>query len=507
MTRALSSGVPGGRAGKNSFFGVKCPVMGRIIPLAALVCALGCGPRPAPVTTARIPADVIAARLAEADRLASRGCYLCLKEAAAAYAALLAETHDAAAVAKALENNLMLALREIELRMPDSGAREAARQLQDQAASDYAPYFAALDTLRGAEPTILVRGEPYLLKKAYAERLNALAELEKEAKASPMKAYFFIAAALSLRDFKELKATVDDVLAAHPLDLSLKYRMLAFQPTYSGEAARALIGQETGFGEVHFLIAQRAVLNGNLAAAHRDLTRARELLPDSVSVLFALANVTFSYARYADALVLFERVLSSPAGEGFVSPAKLGRAKSLSYLKRHDEAIALLIDLLQNDPSNSPGEKYYWRAWNRLQTGQAQLAFDDATAGLNAMRNDAIYRLAGMASFSLNRLAESRGFFEEALKMNRADCDSERYIGLIDAASRNWTPASGRFSTAAACYEAVITRMQGELAEYEKDITGLSNGLITAKRLEIREAQALRDQSILNAASAARNAR
>ncbi len=197
-----------------------------------------------------------------------------------------------------------------------------------------------------------------------------------------------------------------------------------------------------------------------MPSAYRELTRARELLPDSVSIALALANVTFSYARYADALALFDRILASPAVAGFEPQARLGRAKSLSYLKRHDEAIAQLIDLLQNDPSNSPGEKYYWRAWNQLQLGRAQLAYDDATAGLNAMRNDAIYRLAGMASFSLNLLGESRNFFEEALKMNRADCDSQRYLGLLDSAERSWKPASGRFTVAASCYEAVIAQMQ-----------------------------------------------
>jgi tetratricopeptide (TPR) repeat protein len=477
-----------------------------ILVLALAIC-IACTSRPAPVVAPRIAPEVLAARLAEADRLASRGCYLCLKEAAAAYAAILAETDDRAAVAKALENNLMLSLREIELRIPDSGAREAARQLQDQAASDYAPYFAAIETIRSAEPAILVRGQPFLIKQAYDERLKALAELEKEAPASAMKAYFFIAQALSLRDFKELKPTLDAVLAAHPDDLSLKYRMLAFQPTYSPEAARDLIGQETGFSEVHLLMGQRALLNGNLAGAFRELTRARQLLPDSVAINFALANTTFSYARYADALALYDGILASPAVMGLEAQVKLGRAKSLSYLKRHDEAIALLIDLLQNDPSNNPGEKYYWRAWNHLQLGQAQLAYDDATTGLNAMRNDAIYRLAGMASFSLGRLDESRTFFEEALHMNRADCDSERYLGLLDSAERSWKGASNRFSVAASCYEAVIARMRSELAELEKDITGLSNGLIAAKRIEIREAEALRDQSILNASAAARNAK
>ena len=98
---------------------------------------LACAPRPVPVAVPRLAPGVLAARLAEADRLASRGCYLCLKEAAAAYAALLGETDDATAAIRALENNLMLAAREIELRIPDSGALEAARQLQDHVGANY----------------------------------------------------------------------------------------------------------------------------------------------------------------------------------------------------------------------------------------------------------------------------------------------------------------------------------------------------------------------------------
>jgi tetratricopeptide (TPR) repeat protein len=478
----------------------------RLAFLLLLTAELACAPRPVAVATVpRLAPDVLAARLAEADVLASRGCYLCLKEAAASYSAILAETDDRTAVAKALENNLMLAIREIELRMPDSGAREAAQQLQDQSASDYSPYFAALESLRPAEPVILVRGEPFLAKEAYDERLKALARLEKQAPASAMKAYFFIAEAITLRDFKELKPTVDVILALHPLDLSLKYRMLAFQPTYSGEAARALIGQETGFGEVHLLLGQRAFLSGDLPGAFRDLTRARQLLPDSASIALALANVTFSYARYADALALFDRALASPSATGLEPQAKLGRARSLSYLKRHDEAIALLIDLLQNDSRNSPGDKYYWRAWNQLQLGRSQLAYDDAMAGLNAMRNNAIYQLAGIAAFGVNRRDESRKYFEEALKLNGTDCDSERYLGLLDSAEQTWTSALMHFDAAAKCYEGVIVRMREELAGHEKDITGLSNSLIAGKRVEIREAQALRDQSILNAAAATRN--
>jgi hypothetical protein len=475
----------------------------RIIAWLVAVVSVACAPRPIPVTAPRIAPEVLAARLVQADRLAARGCYLCLKEAAAAYASLLTESDDGRVIVRALENNLMLAMREIELRIPDSGARESAEQLQARVPASYAAYFAALDLQ--ANP-LAVGGAPVQTFRAqYEERLKFAAGLEKDAAATVMNTYFFIAHAIQLREFKELKYILPGLLEAHPDDLSLKYQMLAYQPMYSADGARNLIGQETGFGEVHLLIGQRAVLSGDIAAAYRELTRARELLPDSVSVALALANATFSYARYADALALFDRILASPASHGVEMQVRLGRAKSLSYLKRHDEAIAQLIELLQNDLSTNPGEKYYWRAWNQLQLGRAQLAYDDAIAGLNAMRNDAIYRLAGMASFSLNRLGESRDFFEHALEMNRADCDSQRYLGLLDSAERSWQPASGRFTLAASCYEDVITQMQKQLAEYERDITGLSNGLIAAKRLEIREAGALRDQSILNAAAAARN--
>ena len=325
----------------------------RVVIAVVLALAFGCAPRPVPVATPRLAPEVLAARLSEADRLASRGCYLCLKEAAAAYASLLADADDPGVARKALENNLMLVAREIELRIPDSGARDAAEQLRVKIPLAYDPYFAALEMQ--ANPLIAggVTLQEYRAQRE--ERLKFVAGLEADAPASAMKAYFFIAAVLPLRDFRELKPTVDAVLAVHPDDLSLKYRMLAFQPTYSGDAARDLIGQETGFGEVHLLMGQRAFLNGDRPGAFRELTRARELLPDSVSVMFALANVTFAYARYADALALYDRILASPAATGLEPQVQLGRAKSLSYLQRHDEAIAMLDRAAAERPEQHSG--------------------------------------------------------------------------------------------------------------------------------------------------------
>ena len=98
------------------------------------------------------------------------------------------ETDDATAIVKALENNLMLAIREIELVLPDSGAREAAQQLQARVAASYSTYFAVLDALRPADAGILVRGEPLLLKEERDRRVTLAADIETAAAASPMKA-------------------------------------------------------------------------------------------------------------------------------------------------------------------------------------------------------------------------------------------------------------------------------------------------------------------------------
>lgn len=473
----------------------------RGVPALALVCSLACATtRPGlPAATERVSPAVLAARLAEADALAARGCYLCLREAAAAYEPLLEASNEPAVVRKALENYLMLALREIELRMPGSGAREAAQALQPRVPQSYAAYFTALDSLGVSNTAGGITSQE--LRQQREDRTKLAVELEQEWPASAMKAYFYLSAALNAGMVKELKPQVDAILSTHADDLSPKYRMQAFLPTFSEEASRALIGQETGFGEVHFLLGQRAVLDARLGDAHRELTRARELLPDSAWISIVLANVTMAYARYAEALGLFERVLAAGPDE----TAQLGRAKALSYLGRHRHAILILDDLL-TDLRNNPGEKYYWRAWNHLRLARAQPAYEDATAALKAMRNSEVYRLAGVASYSLSRLIESRAYFESALEMNRADCDAQRYLGQIDSTEDNWKPALARFSNAVTCYDQALGRMAAELAEHEKDISGLSNALIIGLRNEIKEAQALRTVSANNASVASRNA-
>ena len=309
-----------------------------------------------------------------------------------------------------------------------------------------------------------------------------------------MRAYFYLAAAVSTIMLAELEPAVEALLAAHPQNLSLRYRVQAITPLFSPEASRAILEEEASFGEVHVLLGGRAIQEGNLAEAHRQLTRAHELLPRSASAAMMLAGVAMSYARYPEALALYEQVLMDWPDD----VARLAKAKALSYMTPHVEAVAILDELL-TDLRTNPGEKFYWRAWNRLHLGQTQAAYDDAMAALNAMRNNEVYRLAGMASLGLNRLTEGRAHFDDALEMNSADCDSHRYLGQIDVAERTLKSAFERYSTAVACYDQVLARLAADLAKHQNDTSGLSEGLIAGVRAEIKEAQDLRAASARSA--------
>jgi tetratricopeptide (TPR) repeat protein len=282
----------------------------------------------------------------------------------------------------------------------------------------------------------------------------------------------------------------------------LRYSVLNFpQPIVTGVSDQ-MLAVEPRFAELHLWRGQRALLGGNLAIARREFLAARELLPASLMVTSGLAPVEFAYSHYTAALGLYEEILARMPDP----QAQLGKAEALSYLLRHQQAIAELDDLLK-DSSRRPGDKYYWRAWNKLQLSDFQPAYEDATAALKFMNGPDPFRLAGITTFSIQRLPEARGYFESALKMFAADCDSIQYLGQLDAAEHKWPAAASRFSAAADCFEKSIARKSEEIAKKEAENSGgLLDDQIAGLRSEIESQKALQAQSVKNAAVAARNA-
>jgi tetratricopeptide (TPR) repeat protein len=459
-----------------------------------------CAKNPPTIESILTPPAVIQARLDEADTLAARGCYVCLEDAAEAYSKIAQISNYPVVLKKTLENDLMLAIREIELRLPDSGARQNAFMLRQHVPKSYETYFAVLDLMDaplGARTTTVAD-----LEKERAARGALLTRLEGEWPATPVAAYFYLAFGIRSAYFRDLETDISRVVDAHPQALSLKYQMAAYPPLFDARIAAELLAAEARFAEVRLITGQRAMFGGDLVTARRELVAAHETLPESLAVKSALGTVEFAYARYPQALVLFDEILAA----GPDANVQLARAETLSYLKRHREAIAVLDELLK-DVQRNPGEKYYWRAWNRLQLAELQPAYDDAAAALRFMSGVAAFRLAGIAAFNLERLQEARGYFDSALKISSADCDSIQYLGQIDSAERKWAPALSRFSEAAGCFQQSMVRLTAELATKEsQNAEGLLAGQIAGLKSDIEAQSLLQAQSSLNAGVVARNA-
>ncbi len=456
----------------------------------------------APAVTPGPSPEFIQARLDEADALTERGCYLCLRDAAEIFTQLM--TFPGARLdvyRKALDNDLMIATREIELRLPDSGARERANHLRQDFDDSYDPLFGALEFL-ATSPERLPDGRDFVFGPGRQWREDVLRALEPLWSSNVAAAYLYLAVGRGSSYFVDRKIDPERIAEAHPEDISLKYALLAMYPQpFTGNLLDKLLADEPRFAEIYFVRGQRSLTGGGLAGARRNLMAAREILPASLSVLSLLAPVEFSYARYGAALAIYEEILA----RGPDSLAHLGKAEALSYLKRHQLAIVELDELL-NDPSRQPGDKYYWRGWNKLQLGDLQPAYEDATAALRFMRGADAFRLAGIAAFGLSRLPEARGYFESALRMKADDCDSLQYIGQLDGVEKNWPEATAGFKKAAACFEQSIVRMSADLEKKKTENTGgLLDEQIAAVESDLQSRRLLLEQSVRNVEIASRN--
>ena len=456
---------------------------------AAFAVACVTAPAAPAVITPRLSPAASQAKLVEADELAARGCYICLLEAAKDYA-LLAEvgafTDASGLLKKTLENDLMLALREIELRIPDSGARARALGLRGHV-TGYDTHFALLTDL----------------PRDRAARLELISRLQPQTAVSAVTAYYLLDFGFKSTYWTpaELKTEPQKIAAMHPANAALKYRLISYQPTFDRAMADEILSLEPRFAEVRLVTGTRELYGANLLGARRAFLAAYETLPQSLTIKTAMATIEFAFARYAQALALLDELLAAEPDASL----QLTRAQTLSYLKRHHEAIAELNGLLK-DVRNNPGVKYYWRAWNELQLAELPPAYEDATTALKFMIGVDAQRLAGIASFNLERLVEARGYFEEALKLSAEDCDSLQYLGQLDAAEKKWPAAATRFTSAAACFEGAIEKGSAELAKKEAaNADGLLDGQIAGVKEDIAGQRVLQAQSVQNAAVAARN--
>ena len=463
---------------------------------------------------ARGPSPQLRMELAKAETLLRDGCFRCLEDALVIYERASGMPNAPAAAKRGgFYTAVLLAARAKELGLPVSEPLHAARawaakQPPPTAAGEVLPPHAYLDAL------VLFEGETSGLNPEERERINrerraawpTLDGLLPPARlrltpvlGTDMVAQY-LALAIDCEDARARKAVdYDTILARYPHPL-MRFRVaLCGMPQGRPHMLREL---DARWVDTLFLEG-RAEMSRFPAP---DVGRAAELFeaahaafPASTAMTLALGNARNALEEFATALALFDSVLERQATH---REALLGRLLSLSYMRRHYDAIrtaSRMIDL----GTYHMGDAYYWRAWNRYQVHDLPTAWSDVEQATKLMVNTAVHTLAGFIAYAQRELDTAIDRLDRAYRMDNTNCEAIWTEGMVHVDNEAWELSSARFTTAMGCFAADAQAARDALTTAQRSAWSES---VKARRVATASKRAdssdhRRAQSAFNAAS------
>lgn len=428
---------------------------------------------------ARGPSPQTVAELARADQLAIAGCYTCLQDALAIFERELQPNRRAplGVAARAFETAILIALREKELGIPAEAAIERARGL----AARVPPSIGQIAPAVLTELADLTPGEISGLdhdqrdqRRLTIERRTRRDELRPvlDAVQPPALVATYLAATIDCDSIEgRKKLNPDQLLAAHPGSLLLRYRLAlcALGPSRGLPDVRQADPRwlDTLFFEGRAAMSSRIGSRGtpNIRGAIDLFTQAHKAFLRSPAIFLALAHAQRAYGDQEAALDSYNGVLAMTPT---LREALLGRTITLSHLNRPAEAVETATRMIDLGTWLLP-DAYYWRAWNRYALKQIDEAWVDAEQAIKLSANTNVYLLAGIIAYDRKELEVAKNRFENSRKMDPNHCSAHSYLGLVHAALNEWTEATPVFSTAMTCFIQAAAQARKELAELQRE--------------------------------------
>jgi tetratricopeptide (TPR) repeat protein len=266
----------------------------------------------------------------------------------------------------------------------------------------------------------------------------------------------------TLKETAESFAGAIDPAVATPLvQFAIGNCDAAFQPRLA-----ALRAGEPDFVDADFPLGRYALEHPERPDAEEGLERlqsAAQAFPRSPTITTRIGNLHRLWEEWPAALAAFDRALA-------VAPdhpeATIGRAISLSYLERSDEAIAAATRLIEGGQWLL-GEAYYWRAWNHLRMGSFQLARADADRARTLMSNAAVLVLSGVIEWRLGRLQGAERDFQEAITIDLGECEAAFDLGVVRDELKKPAEALAAFKQAGQCYDLSIAVRREAIAKIQ----------------------------------------
>jgi tetratricopeptide (TPR) repeat protein len=263
---------------------------------------------------------------------------------------------------------------------------------------------------------------------------------------------------------------------------------------YDVDALRSLVARDASFAEAGYLLALDALRTGRRDEAIAGVQAALAVLPEWPTALVTLGHVLVAVERFEDALDAYDAALRLRPDP----PARVGRLQALSYLERHEAAIAQADELLAGG-TWSLGDAHYWKAWNLARLNRLPEAADEASAAKRLMVGAGLMKLSGIIAFRRGLYTEARADLTAALGLADDDCDARFTLAAVEAAERRYGPAGEGFAVATACFRDVENQLATAGPELDARV-------LARRERERREARRQRGAAHLHAAEAFVNA-
>ena len=402
------------------------------------------------------------------------GCFDCLKDALSVYQSvrglagappLVTEMATAGAVRAAA----LLALRERELGMVDSGYLEVARDLLPRRACSRtgvgcAPHADVLNIITALPSRPVGRppaSDPQLgnFGQVARNRTEWQLLLRDIAGHDLLTAYTWLSVACdSLASVEEIDAPV-----AALRDVPLLIFKRATCRRADSAALAELIAHDPRFVEVTYLLGSFAIAQRKLDDADMELQRAFAWHPQWPVLTFSIGNVAMTMEDFERALEFYDRTM---ALEPRAPDAAIGKVQALTYLGRYEPAIAVIDQLL--DQRWYLGDAHYWRAVNELQLGRIDEAWVDIEKAGRLLINAEVPKLAGIIAYRRRNLDVARAKFDESRERKPSDCETGFYLGVVLAAQRLWTRTADVLVETGRCFEDAEQQLRRELEQIRR---------------------------------------
>lgn len=431
-------------------------------------------------------------RVAEADALVKKGCFVGFKRAIQIYEELYGQTFlKNKIVVPFLKTLVLMAVRERELGiLNDSYIQRASNVIKGNPALQFfVPYIELVNWMypktKGIMRDIDTMGTVQIVNK-FLKNDGLNAEMRLRAESDECFAYLYVTFFTEYARFLDRKEELSGFARKYPDSILFKYKSATTGLRQNRGPLEALLKAEPEFYEAYYHLGEQALgierplemeqRSSNPFEAETYFLKAHEGIPESPQNTIYLGGIYILTEEYGKGLGYFDKTLAlAPT----YRDAVLGKSICLSSMGKHEEAIDILNKLVVLG-TYLMGESHYWLAWNYHKLKdieKAQLNIEESKTRLPT--DSEVFGLAGTIALEKGELDKAEREFETSLEINGKNIKSVLGLAQVFALKNEWLDSALFYS------HAVIAAAQEEIVLDEKIRTIESSSLALERKAEM----------------------